>query len=149
MNFEYKVGYLWKSHETDPSLQSWNWEISTKSLGRNVESARADWSTFAYRQFSVNPARWRSFFCFLSTFSAVSGSGQPCSFFFFSFLSLSNLSLLFPFLSSLEIERGCPLVVWGVSKPRTEEVIIGEMFRRAETAAYKFQNSDSEDSAQI
>ena len=46
-------------------------------------------------------------------------------------------------------EKGCPRVNQGCWRLRTEKIKAEEVFRRAETQAYKFQNSDSDDSAQI
>ena len=69
-------------------------------------------------------------------------------------ISLSFLfsSFSFLFLSSLKCskaKKGCQGLIQVGSKPRTENILTGEVFRRCRTAAYKFQNSDSEDSAQI
>ena len=44
---------------------------------------------------------------------------------------------------------GCPRVIQVSSKPQIKNILLGEVFRRCRTSAFKFQNSDSEDSAQI
>ena len=68
-------------------------------------------------------------------------------FFFSSFLHF--LSLVLEFLGILEREQGCPRLIQGCSRLQIKNILPGEVFRRPRTAAYKFQNSDSEDSAQI
>ena len=99
MNFEYKVGYLWKSYEEDPGQRSWNGEILRKPLGRNEESARADYWYFAYRQFSASGWQLARYFGLIWRFRRRLGRGQPWenhfSFLFFSFLLLLFPSLLF------------------------------------------------------
>ena len=129
MNFEYKVGYLWKSHDEDPGLQSWNSGFLRNPLGRNPESARAVWSNFDQPTWKSRSNSLEIFVLLLERFRAVLTTGfQPFQLFFY----FSSFSLFFSFSPTfswfLEREQGCPLVVWGVFKPRTEDVITGEVF---------------------
>ena len=150
MNFEYKVGYLWKSYEEDPGQQSWNSGFWRNPLGRNVGSARAVWSTFDQPTWKVSSSSLEILKLLLETCKSCWGPDfkHLLSFllFFFSFLFLSLLSHS---LLSFKKEKGCPPLIHRPSGIRTAEIITGEVFRRAGTAAYKFQNSDSEDSAQL
>ena len=70
------------------------------------------------------------------------------SIFNFCFDFLLSLSTL-EFSQLLERDEGFPRLIQGGSKPQIKNILTGEVFRRAGTAAYKFQNSDSEDSAQL
>ena len=102
MSFEYKVGYLWKYHEEDPDHQSWNWENLTEPLGRKVQSARADWLTFACRQcFASGSQLWYHFFL-LGRVKLCGSRNSQSLLLFLSFssssLSLSSLLLFFNFL---------------------------------------------------
>ena len=70
------------------------------------------------------------------------------SIFYFCFDFLLSLSTL-AFSQLLERDEGCPRLIQGSSKPQIKNILTGEVLRRAGTATYKFQNSGSEDSAQI
>ena len=97
MNFEYKVGYLWKYHEEDPGLQSWNWGKSTKPLGRKVQSARADWSSFVYRQCFASGCQLWCYFMLFRT-AKTWGSRNSSTLYFFSFFSFLFSFPLIPLL---------------------------------------------------
>ena len=149
MNLEYKVGYLWKCHDEDPGQRSWNGDNLRKPLGRNEESARADCWFLACRQSSVNPAHWRYLKYFLDVSCTVFSPGQLYTFHFSSFpFAFFFLSLVHLSLKLWREKKGCPPLIQRPSGVRTEDVITGEVSGRAGTAAYKFRNSVSEDSAQ-
>ena len=123
MNFEYKVGYLWKYHEEDPGLQNWKREISIEPLGRNVRSARADWSTFAYRQCSSSGSQLWCYFMLLKRL-LTTGSQNSLHFYFFSFFSFL---FSFPLLSSLVLHfAACWKCPFGdVRVPGSEKLKLG------------------------
>ena len=67
----------------------------------------------------------------------------------FPFLLSFFLSLVLRFLVGFRVRRGLPIWCGRCSKLQIKNILPEEVFRRPRTAAYKFQNSDSEDSAQI
>ena len=149
MNFEYKVGYLWKSLDEDPGQRK-------LKLRKCTKTARTEWGIrpsglliFGLPTVLGQPSSLEIFKMLFGRALAVFPTGQPlCIFIFtFSFLFLLSLSTTNS-LKLLEWEASCHGVIQEGSKPRTEDVITGEVSRVAGTAAYKFRNSVSEDSAQ-
>ena len=152
MNFEYKVGYLWKSLDE---------VLGQEKLKRRktAQTARTDGEP-PERIFKIVLPTVLVKLCFLEIFLLLFGRLILClgrtalqTFHFLSFFSFSSFSLYLSFspnfLSLLEWEKGCPLCVWGISIPRIKELCTGEVFRACRTAAGQVQNSVSEDSSQI
>ena len=127
MNFEYKVGYLWKYHGEDPGQQkNWNGEVLRKPLGRNVESARADLLTFAYRQFFASGVQLWSWFWQIRRVRLLFSRDSLENFIFLSFLFFFFF-FSFPLLSSL---LSPPAACWilhleGLRAPGSEKLKLG------------------------
>ena len=136
MNFEYKVGYLWKYHEEDPGQQSWIREGLRKPLGRNVESARADLLNFAHRQSFASGVQLWGWFWQIRRFRLLfsQDSKEKFHFTFFPFLFLL---LLFPspLFSSLSFCWLLDLGFWRGSSARIRKVKAGKLSGLAESFA--------------
>ena len=127
-----KLGIFNKTARTVCRIRpSWFCEIFTVNRSRRIQAVGEVTAAF----WDVQPMllAWDSF-------------RKTKIFLFFSFLLLS---LVHKFLSSFVREKGCHRLIQGCSKPQIKKILPGEVFRRCRTAAYKLQNSDSVDSAQI
>ena len=126
MNFEYKVGYLWKYHEEDPGLQSWNRKNFIKPPGRNVEFARADWSTFDQPTWKVRPDLLEILKLLLETCGAHFWTGQPLNISFSSFPFVFHfLSLVLSFPQLFSIAPCWILHFRGLRVPGSENLKLG------------------------